>query len=260
MTSLKELQHLFRDAVFEETSDGPALQAFSKLANDSAGLPAAGHLRIYRGAVLGTLTRALGNIYPVCKRLLGGKFFDGMARSYARSTPSLSADLANYGGEFGDFIVLFKPAATLPYLADVARLEWHWHRAFHAADETGMDVAALSEVPSADTGRIAFRLPASSRLLHSSFPVQRIWQVNQDDWKGNQSVNLDEGGVSLIVWRKNYEMRIDELDPQESQLLTAINSGALFSELSHPDMHLELDILLPRCYQKEWIAGFTLDA
>ncbi len=260
MTDLRELQHLFRDAVFEETSDGPALQAFSKLINDSAGLSAAGHLRIYRGAILGTLTRALGNIYPVCKRLLGDQFFDGMARIHARNTPSQSADLANYGGEFGDFIASFEPAATLPYLADVARLEWHWHRAFHAADEAAMDLAALNNVPLADTGRIAFRLPASARLLDSNFPVQKIWQVNQDDWQGDQDVNLDEGDASLIIWRKQYGMRIDELDSQESQLLGAIDNGALFNELSQPDMGLELDTLLPRCYQQGWIAGFTLDA
>lgn len=258
MTSLLDMQRMVRDAVFETGSNGPALAAISEHLLDSDGFSATEHLLIYRRAILGTLVRALGAIHPVCKQLVGEEFFDAMGRVYARQTPSESPDLGDYGESFSAFIADFEPAAELAYLADVARLEWRWHRAFHAPDEDAIEVAALASVDAADTGRIAFRLPISASLLASDFPVQRIWQVNQDDWTGDQAIDLDEGGVQLIVWRCGHEMRIDEPDAAAWLLLNAINAGQTLGEIGDTEDLEDLGSILPRCVQNGWIAGFEL--
>jgi hypothetical protein len=41
-----------------------------------------------------------------------------------RIEPPLSPILLKYGGRFPTFIETFRPTSSLPYLADVARLEW----------------------------------------------------------------------------------------------------------------------------------------
>jgi len=43
-----------------------------------------------------------------------------------------AAALAEYGDGFADFLAGFAPAQSLPYLADVARLEWAINAAYHA--------------------------------------------------------------------------------------------------------------------------------
>lgn len=247
---------MVRDAVFEASSDGPALQAVSQHLNASPGMTSAEHLLIYRRAILGTLVRAMGQIYPVCGRLTGQQFFDAMARVYARQTPSRCADLAHFGADFCDFIANFEPAEELPYLPDVARLEWHWHRAFHAAAGTRFDFAELSKAAAVDMGRIVFRLPASATLIASDYPVHRIWQVNQAEWDGDQHVDLDQGGVRLIVWRQDHDMRIDEVDEPSWPLLNAIAEGMSLSEISALAWADELDSVLPNCVQQGWIGGF----
>jgi len=249
---------MIRDAVFETGSNGPALAAVSEHIKASDGFSAAEHLLIYRRAILGTLVRAIGAIHPVCKRLVGEEFFDAMSRVYARQTPSESPDLGDYGESFGAFVASFEPAAELVYLPDVARLEWRWHRAFHAPDEDRIDVAALAGVDEADTDRIVFRLPVSARLLASDFPVQHIWQVNQDDWTGDQAVNLGEGACRLIVWRRGHEMRIDEVDATAWLLLNAINTGQTLGQIGDIEGLQNLDMVLPHCVQNGWIAGFEL--
>ncbi len=258
MTSMLDLQRLIRDAVFEPESDGPALAAAGKQIKPLGGITAAEHLLIYRRAILGTLVRALGAIHPVCKRLVGDEFFDAMSRVYARQTPSTSPDLGDYGESFGAFIADFEPASELVYLADVARLEWAWHRAFHAPDEDGIDITALGRVAPTDTHRLAFRLPRSAHLLVSDYPVQRIWQVNQEDWSGDQSVDLDAGGVRLIVWRCGHEMRIDEPDAGEWSLLTELAAARTLGEIAAAATVTDLDAVLPRCVRNGWIAGFDL--
>ena len=112
MTSLAEMQRMVRDAVFETDSNGPGLNAISQHILASQGMTSAQHVKIYKSAILGTLERALGNIYPVCQRLVGKEFFEGMARKYAYQTPSTSPDLANFGDEFAAFIADFEPAVS----------------------------------------------------------------------------------------------------------------------------------------------------
>ncbi len=261
MTSLIEMQRMIRDAVFETESNGPALAAASAHLKASDGFSAAEHLLIYRRAILGTLVRAIGAIYPVCKRVVGEDFFDAMSRVYARQSPSETPDLGDYSESFSDFVENFEPAAELSYLADVARLEWYWHRAFHAPDEDAMDVPALSNVDESDTDRIVFRLPASAKLMTSNYPIQKIWQVNQDNWAGDQAVDLDAGASRLIIWRREYEMRIDEVDRHAWSLLNAIDAGQSLGEIGDIDDIDDLDsldVVLPRCVQNGWIAGFQL--
>lgn len=260
MTSLHDLQRMVRDAVFESGATGPALTAVSNHIEADAGLSAAEHVLIYRRAIFATLVRTLGAIHPVCERLIGEEFFNAMAQIFARQTPSESPDLGDYGENFSDFIASFEPAAELTYLADIARLEWHWHRAFHAPDETGIDVAALGAIDEADTDRIVFQLPVSASLLRSDFPIQRIWQVNQDDWTGDRTVNLDAGATDLIIWRRGHEMRIDEPDAAEWLLLKEVEARQSLAEIGNTKIQQDLDKALPRCVQNGWIAGFELRA
>jgi hypothetical protein len=258
MTSLLDLQRMVRDAVFETEPNGPALNAVIEHIEAGDGFTAADHLLIYRRAIIGTLVRTLGAIHPVCKKLVGDEFFDAMGRVYARQTPSESPDLGDYGKSFSTFIAGFEPAAELPYLADVARLEWCWHRAFHAPDEQGLDIAALGNIADTDTDRIAFRLAVSAHLLASDYPVQHIWQVNQDDWTGDPTIDLNEGGTRLIVWRQIHDMRIDAPDPSEWRLLNAIDAGQTLGEIGAAKDLDDLDSVLPRCVQNGWIAGFEV--
>jgi len=256
MTNLVEIQRLFRDAVFESGAEQTAMQSLSQHVNSTAGLSSMQHLQIYQRAVVGTLERALGQIYPVCQRLVGEEFFAAMARVFIRRHPSLSPDLADYGQAFSGFVGEFEPARELTYLADVAHLEWRWHRAFNAPDEPALDPAALNAVEPADVGQLVFQLPASAGLLQSQYPVKRIWQVNQPGWSGDQSVDLGVGGANLIIWRKDSDVRIDAIDDKAWTLLSMVEHGATMNALAEI---ADLDQVLPTCVQNGWLGGFRVD-
>ncbi len=78
---------------------------------------------VYRNNVMMSLIDALADTYPVVQRLVGEDFFRAMARVFAQAKPPRSAVMAYYGRDFAAFIDAFPPAASVPYLADVARLE-----------------------------------------------------------------------------------------------------------------------------------------
>jgi hypothetical protein len=254
VSDLRRMQEKFYAAL----SDGEALDDFAQIVNDSSGLSGQEHVKIYRRAIIGTLLRALASIYPVCQRLVGDAFFAAMTRRFIQDHASVSADLADYGEGLPEFIRNFSPASDLPYLADVARLEWHWHRAFNAVDQNPLDPVLLAQVPQADVARIHFRLADSTQLLTSDFPVHRIWQINQDDWTGASGVNLDEGGVQLIIGRQERDLYMEAIDDKYWWLLNELNNDVPLGAISASPLAIELDELLPHCVARGWIGGFEI--
>ncbi|MCK5432550.1 MAG: putative DNA-binding domain-containing protein [Gammaproteobacteria bacterium] len=263
MISLEQLQEHFYAAIFEHGSDNHTTSKLGHYINETEGLSSIDHFNIYKGSITASLNRTLREIYPVCNRLTGDNFFNAMGKEYMRNTPSRSADLANYGEDFQSFIANFKHTENLPYLPDVARLEWAWHRAFNAADESGIDLAALGKVSEADKPHIVFYLPTSASLIASEFPIHHIWQVNQPDFKGDDQVDLDEGGIKLLVWREDYTMRIDPLDDVEWSILNEIETGNTFdtvcSHLCRHDPAPDIENILPALVQRGWIASFLIE-
>jgi hypothetical protein len=143
-------------------------------------------------------------------------------RASSNNNPSRSGNLDDYGAEFAQFLSEFPGAAKLPYLPDVARLEWEWQQVFNAAEHTPLAAKRLAQVPPRQYPQLQFTLHPAARLLASDFPVQRIWQVNQPDYDGDQSVDLRFGGVMLLIKRSGHRIEIEPLTRSEWTFLHAL--------------------------------------
>jgi hypothetical protein len=177
-------------------------------------------LSVHRETTLSALTDALEASHPVCLCLVGEQFFRALARRFAREVPSRSPDLCDFGGELADHLARFEPARALPYLADVARLEWALHRARHAAPAEPLDPERIASAGA----RVTFRLAPGTALLDSPFPVDRIWEANQPG-ASDSTVSLDEGGAHLVVARESEGPRFTRVSRAELALLSAFARG-----------------------------------
>lgn len=257
MLALHELQQLFVRGLQDESDD-----ILSCIKSD-AKLSAQNHLEIYRSSIIGAKQKVLTEIFPVCHNLVGKDFFLAMANAYIAEYHSLSPDLGNYGLFFPIFVQHFPPAKKLPYLADVAKLEWAWHKIFSSADNPVLNFQNLAECFSAECGNITFSLPNDSFLIESVYPIQRIWEVNQEDYRGDQTVMLTENDkYYFLVWRDKLVMRIDELNADEWQVLSWMHTGFTIDTIcEHANTllpHLDLIELLPRLIKRGWLVDFKL--
>lgn len=210
------------------------------------------HLQIYRNNVFASLTGALKAEYPVIERLVGEGFFRFAADGYIRRHPPSSGNLHDFGAHYANFLTGFAPAAALPYLPDVARLEWAWHEAFHAADAEPLDPQRLAEVAPAHQSSLRFTLHPSARLLISSYPLLRIWQANQDN-APEQAIDLKEGGAQLLVIRRGLQVEIETITIGEHALLHALAQDATLEAACEAafasDATLDLTVALQRIVQ-----------
>ena len=89
---------------------------------------------VYRNTVLKGNIDALQASYPTVCQLVGEDWLRAAAAVFARTQPPRDGLLMDYGAGFADFLAGFAPAAELPYLSAVARLDRCWTECHLAAD------------------------------------------------------------------------------------------------------------------------------
>ena len=133
---------------------------------------------VYRNNVVVGLTDAMESSFPVVSKLVGDEFFRAMCGVYVRRFPPTSPILSKFGSELPEFLETFPPAAGLPYLPDLARLENLLRESYHEADAAPVSADAISRIPSDELPRVRMRFAPSMRLLRSRHPVCGIWRAN----------------------------------------------------------------------------------
>ena len=266
LDALKNLQDGFYQAIFDARTETIKQTVSTIIATEA--LSPADRIHIYRGSILGGITAALTNIYPVCVKLVGEAYFTHMVSAYLKKYPSNSADLGRYGEHLPAYIAEFKPAEALPYFSDVAQLELFWHKAFNAAEDSFSEqslrpLSALQGLTEEQHSMMEFCLSSSVHLCTSSYPVHRIWHVNQDDYQeayeGEGRVNLNEGGIKLLIWRgDDFSMRVDVLSDDEYQFIAALLQGKRFEDIVEMSFSQPVSDILQRCIQMGLIVGFKL--
>lgn len=190
------------------------------------GLDANARLDIYRNTRASVLTTALSLAFPAVQHLVGLEFFEGAAGLFVARAPPHSAWLDEYGAEFPEFLARLTQAASVPYLADVARLEWHVNLALHAPDAPLLDIARLTARGESGLAQLHFEAHPAVRLLRCEFPVDIIWRaVLERDDQAMAAVDLAEGPVGLLVHRTQGGIAVMRLGECEWRFTAALFSG-----------------------------------
>ncbi len=113
--------------------------AFSAaLAGDDAALAPWGAeptgVSVYRNTVAKGCADALVANFPAVAKVTGEAWLSAAAVRHAAERPPAKASLLDHGGDFADWLEGFAPAAAMPFLANLARLDRAWVEAHLAED------------------------------------------------------------------------------------------------------------------------------
>jgi hypothetical protein len=253
MPTLRDLQMDFALAIFDGSGKNANLTQYLV----DAKLSPKRQLDIYRNNVFGCLTSALKMAYPVVLKLVGVDFFEHLADEFIRKTPSKSGNLHFFGGELPEFIAELLAANSLIYLPDMAKLEWACHEVFFAEDHPPLQSERLAVVPEDRHESLKFHLHPATRLISSQFPIHQIWETNQEGFTGDPAVNLDRGGVFLLIRRNDYQAVLQPLTEGEWRFLNSFQAGDNISQASvlaqEKDPHFDVGEML-----KQYVADSIL--
>ena len=205
---------------------------------------------VYRNNVIVSLVDALADTFAVTQDLVGEAFFRAMARVFAYTNPPTSRLLVFYGETFPEFIERFPPAASLPYLADVARLEFLRVRAYHAADVAPVrseDIVAVlaDEDKLPDLG---LALHPSLAVLDSAVAVVSLWAVHQG--VGDLATLVPDVPETALVVRDGLDVEVMKIPRATGVFIKAVKRGATLGDAmalaqrSDPDFDATLPLAL----------------
>jgi hypothetical protein len=199
---------------------------------------------VYRNNMFASLTETLAARFPVVERLVGEEFFQAMAREFVSRHPPRSAVLIEYGVAFPAFLEAFEPVAALPYLPDVARLEWACNAAYHAADAAPLGGAALSAIPTEVIGGAVLHLHPSVQVVASDYPIVSIWETNTHD-EDVRPIGPDAPGETALVARQALDVLVLRLDQGAAAFVASIAEGQTLNDAVESAFQADADFSLP---------------
>lgn len=253
MLTLPELQQRFGQTLLEHPAPGLPLR--------DNGLSGARRLQVYRHNMRSALTAALASVYPVTQRLVGEEFFRFAAEAYIRNNPSHSGNIQDYGGAFPLFLGTYTPAVSLPYLGDVAALEWRRLETALAPPHLPMDLEALAAVPKELQPELHFHHQPAARALSSRFPILSIWEFCQEE-EPQGELHLEGPGECVLFARPRLDVTMRRLSLGEYGFLQALCRGDTFLAACHEALAVEPGFDVERRFanlvQEEILTSFYL--
>ncbi|MBX3023892.1 putative DNA-binding domain-containing protein [bacterium] len=169
------------------------------------------------------LQDALREQFPAIARLIGPARFHALVHRYLGAARLPSYNLNDAGAELSAMLRDDRLAAELPFLPDLAALEWAVARAFHAPEEPPLTPSALAALtPEAVLGgRIRFQPSVAVRA--SRWPIRALWEA-RDAAPGGIDVDLTVG-ERVLVHRVGFGVACAPIDAGRAAALQALLAG-----------------------------------
>jgi len=221
MSTLAPFQDDFSQALFATPDDAQP--------HSIAALTRQPGFAVYRNTVMKGCIDALQANYPAVTRLVGEEWFRAAAALYARSHPPALPTLLYYGEDFADFLRNFEPAAELPYLPAVARLDRFWTEAHAARNEAPLPAAAIAALNTEELGNAVLRPHAAARWAWcQELPAYSIWQRNRE--LGDNLGDIAWHAEGALITRPEGNVQWMELDAAGCAFMDACAAGCTLAE------------------------------
>jgi hypothetical protein len=198
-------------ARFQDAFAHALLEPLADPASTAAVLASQPGFAVYRNTVMKGCVDALQANFPAVARLVGEEWFRAAAAIYVRGSLPTDPALQGYGASFGAFLARFEPAAELPYLPGVARLDRLWNESHAAPDETAMDPADIAGLAPAALARAVLHPHAAARWAwFEDAPIYTIWSRNRAAAAPAPEIDWRSEGALLVRPRDKVEwIRLD---------------------------------------------------
>jgi hypothetical protein len=209
-----------------------------------------------------TAERALVAAFPTVRALVGEETFGLMARAFWHQHPPVKGDLGWCGEALPIFIAHDPQLADVPYLSDVARLDWALMRA-ETAPDVAVDLSSFHALSEADPQDLGCVLSSGVALIESAWPIVTLWHGHQQT---SSTLGLgpamqalqDQLAQTAWVWRSGWKAQVRAVSGSEVLFLQALLQGASLSQaLGQAGDGFDFAACLQQGIQQGWWAAVS---
>jgi hypothetical protein len=215
-------------------------------------------LAAYRANIRGAHLQALDRAYPVTREVLGPRYWQQLLESELPCFASASPDLNAYGdflpAILGEVQRRRHELSSLPYLAELAALEWAVHCAGFVKDDRRFDWQAFATLTAEDHPSIRLVPSSALSIVRLHHPVDDIWRAHT-----GRAGNEDGSTGTCCVHRSGrFGVTVSPLEHDDHELLEAL-SGKVVGDLLDDHNTAGSTGIARRIFgwiERGWIVGF----
>ncbi len=221
-------------------------------------------MQVYRNNYYISLTEALRSVYVSVDKLVGKGFFDFVAHGYIEAHPSRSGNLHELGGEFETYIGALEQAASVPYIADVAKLDWAWHRMFHAEDSNSLAIDVLVGYQHKDFGALCFQLVPACQILKMDYTVFGLWNHCREipGFESSDELSYENEQQFIMIYRSGLDVVVAMVSQAKALFIEKLREGMCLADVAELAMEVDTEFQLPDALQslfvQEVVSGIEL--
>ncbi len=233
MLSLPELQSRFFASLARSPGAGPVSfdPLVVALVEGRDPLGSAARIDIYAQMYYARLFEVVKGDFPRTAAILGCDRFHEVVSGYLGQHPSTHPSLRHLGRLFPAFLQSRLESVELPFLSELAALEWARVEVFDAPDAAPLLIEHLQTIQPEAWPALTFQLIPAFRLVKSQWPIHEIWKAAEEE---EQALNVDDIApepLVLRVWREGFSVYHTKLDSVEQAALHGVMAGASFAAI-----------------------------
>ncbi len=253
---LPDLQAAFHAGTIGRDTDAAAALSAGGMQN--------GHrFGIYTNNIFRSLTGVLEAAFPTVSNLVGEENFAVLSHRFIAAHPPQRPQLYAYGADFASFLAGFAPAVgELPFLPDLARVEWAVNEAYFEADAEPLAAKHLAGLAPDRYAGLRLRMHPTVRLIGSDWPVWDLWgaEALPDPWPPGKQ----EAAQRVLVRRPESTVDVVMLAPGDFAFLGALAAGDALGEAAAAGAGAGADFDLSTCLAGHLAGGtfhsdYTID-
>lgn len=238
--TLAEIQGLFWRAItwptgvaaFLDQTDEQTRRLFERVFAQTPGFSRLQRMEVYADAYYYRLEDVLREQFPVVFYVSGPVRFRNLCTDYVLEHPSVDPDVRRYGRRFASFVREHALRHELPFLGDLAEVDWAITDALDAPNETPMSVDALKQLSPDAWPSLRFRPMRTTRLLQSRWDFAALWRSMKNTVPRSEApLDAREPPVFVLVWRQGLDVFHRPVRAGESAALEVLMAGAPFAQV-----------------------------
>ncbi|MDT0593569.1 HvfC/BufC N-terminal domain-containing protein [Glaciecola petra] len=201
---------------------------------------------VYHNNYIENGIRALAISFSSVAAILEEQDFRKLCHGYLLQYPKTCFDWADYGANFNEYILSIDVFAEMPFLPELAILDWHLMHAERSKD-IAFDADSFTLLQTRPADQLTF-IPATSLIvIDFLFPVVELYQLAHDEnLQTNESArhlqiskinNLINDAIksgitrSIVVWRAEYKAEFEYVQKNEIQALNSLNCNESIEQI-----------------------------
>lgn len=182
-------------------------------------------ISVYRNTVAKGCADALVANFPAVAKVTGEAWLAAAGVRHAADQPPPKASLLDHGEDFPDWLEGFAPAADMPFLAGLARLDRAWVEAHLAPDAPPLEARAFEALSAEDFSRLGAVLHPSARPMAFDDGLADLWLALREE-AAPDALELDGTPSAILILRPALSVETLSLTPGGFAFLAACRNGA----------------------------------